>query len=144
MLGGRCSSFCAQTCWVSLQGCHRALPDLRGPSHPCHVVGKRASAPACGLAKTPGCSAEGMPQMLGLSGAAHRGLKQRGASAPSPTMWDKQVLAFLEEKGHPKSGQLLDLVTYIYVWAESDGLKCFLRLYIAVRLPSRWMQSPLE
>lgn len=59
-------------------------------------------------------------------------------------MRDKQVLAFLEEKGHPKSGQLLALVTYIYVWAESDGLKCFLQLNIAIRLPSRWLQSPLE
>lgn len=43
-------------------------------------------------------------------------------------MRDKQVLAYLEEKSHPKSGQLLDLVTYLYVWAESNGSKRFSQL----------------
>lgn len=77
----------------------------QGPESPMPRTGKTGLCSCfCGLAKTPGRSAEGMPQMLELSGAAHRDLKQCGSSAPSPTMWDKQVLAFLEEKGHPKSG----------------------------------------
>lgn len=69
--GERCPSFCAQPHWVSLQGGHKALTDLKELSCQCHVPGKWAHDPACGLAKTPGCSSEGMPETLELSGAAH-------------------------------------------------------------------------
>lgn len=39
----------------------------QGTESPCHVLGKWASDPACGLAKPLGHSADRMPEMLGLS-----------------------------------------------------------------------------
>lgn len=89
--GERCPSFSSQPRWESSQGGHRALPG-QSPRD------KWVSDPACGPAKS-------------LLGAVYRGLKQRGASAASPFLWDKQVLVFLEEKSHPNTQQLLNLVT---------------------------------
>lgn len=60
-----------QSCRMSLQGSHRALPDLKGFIHLCHVSGKWASDPAFGPEKNPGHSACGGARDFGLSGAVH-------------------------------------------------------------------------
>lgn len=112
--GERSPSFCAQPRRVSLQGGHRALPDLKGPSHHATYWENGPLILLVVLQSPLATLLTGCPRCWGCQRAAHEGLK-REVSAPSPTMQDKRVLVLLEEKDYPKQGKLLDLVTCIYL-----------------------------